>query len=141
MGSKRYFLDRRLLMIYRSSLSSWFRFGRRPLLLVSYVSSLIFAVLSAFSTSYIMFVIMRFFTGMSLAGISIIAIALSKEILSVRAFIFVVFVYSVFLDVFLVLMFLQMWNGAALNAGHSAESSSVWTGLLETGSWLELLSL
>lgn len=58
------------------------RFGRRPLLLVSYLSSLIFAALSAFSSSYIMFVIMRFFTGMSLAGISIISIALSKEIIS-----------------------------------------------------------
>lgn len=55
------------------------RFGRRPLLLVSYLSSLIFAVLSAFSTSYVMFVILRFFTGMSLAGISIISIVLSKQ--------------------------------------------------------------
>ncbi|XP_037530831.1 solute carrier family 22 member 7-like [Nematolebias whitei] len=60
------------------------RFGRRPLLLVSYVSSLIFAILSAFSTSYIMFVIMRFFTGMSLAGISIIAIALNVEWCSIE---------------------------------------------------------
>lgn len=55
------------------------RFGRRPLLLVSYLASLIFAVLSAFSTSYVMFVILRFFTGMSLAGISIMAIVLSKQ--------------------------------------------------------------
>ena len=56
-----------------------FRFGRRPVLLVSYLSSLTFAVLSAFSTSYVMFIIMRLFTGMGLAGISIISIALSKE--------------------------------------------------------------
>nr|XP_046273594.1 solute carrier family 22 member 7-like [Scatophagus argus] len=55
------------------------RLGRRPLLLVSYLSSMTFAVLSAFSTSYIMFVIMRFFTGMSLAGITIITIALNIE--------------------------------------------------------------
>ncbi|KAF1395285.1 hypothetical protein PFLUV_G00009960 [Perca fluviatilis] len=55
------------------------RFGRRPLLLVSYLSSLTFAVLSAFSTSYVMFVILRFFTGMSLAGISIISIVLNVE--------------------------------------------------------------
>ncbi|XP_040892510.1 solute carrier family 22 member 7-like [Toxotes jaculatrix] len=55
------------------------RFGRRPLLLVSYLSSMTFAVLSAFSTSYLMFVIMRFFTGMSLAGISIISIVLNVE--------------------------------------------------------------
>ncbi|KAM3865179.1 solute carrier family 22 member 7-like [Diretmus argenteus] len=55
------------------------RFGRRRLLLVAYVSAVVFAVLSAFSTSYVMFVIMRFFTGMSLAGISIIAIVLNVE--------------------------------------------------------------
>uniref|UniRef100_A0A8C9ZJB7 Solute carrier family 22 member 7b, tandem duplicate 1 n=1 Tax=Sander lucioperca TaxID=283035 RepID=A0A8C9ZJB7_SANLU len=55
------------------------RFGRRPLLLVSYLSSLTFAVLSAFSTSYVMFVILRFFTGMSLAGISIISVVLNVE--------------------------------------------------------------
>ncbi|XP_051240519.1 solute carrier family 22 member 7-like isoform X1 [Dicentrarchus labrax] len=55
------------------------RFGRRKLLLVSYLSSMMFAVLSAFSPSYIMFVIMRFFTGMSLAGISIISIVLNVE--------------------------------------------------------------
>uniref|UniRef100_A0A3Q1IR34 Solute carrier family 22 member 6 n=1 Tax=Anabas testudineus TaxID=64144 RepID=A0A3Q1IR34_ANATE len=55
------------------------RFGRRPLLLVSYLSSMVFGVISAFSTSYIMFAIMRFFTGMSLAGLSIISIVLNVE--------------------------------------------------------------
>uniref|UniRef100_UPI0037E86411 solute carrier family 22 member 7-like n=1 Tax=Semicossyphus pulcher TaxID=241346 RepID=UPI0037E86411 len=55
------------------------RFGRRPLLLVAYLSSTTFAIASAFSTSYVMFVIMRFFTGMSLAGISIISIVLNIE--------------------------------------------------------------
>ncbi|XP_008284897.1 solute carrier family 22 member 7-like isoform X1 [Stegastes partitus] len=59
------------------------RFGRRPLLLASYLLSLMFAVLSAFSTSYVMFVIMRFFTGMSLAGISIISIVLNIEWFSI----------------------------------------------------------
>lgn len=54
------------------------RYGRRPLLLVSYLSSIVFALLSAFSTSYIMFVIARFFTGVSLSGISIISYVLSK---------------------------------------------------------------
>lgn len=56
----------------------FFRFGRRPLLLVSYLISMVFAVLSALSTSYTMFVVMRFLTGMSLAGVSIIAFVLSK---------------------------------------------------------------
>lgn len=63
-------------MNFKSLISS--RFGRRPLLLVSYLASVLFAVLSAFSTSYIMFVIMRFFVGLSLAGISIISIVLSE---------------------------------------------------------------
>ncbi|XP_070684027.1 solute carrier family 22 member 7-like [Pempheris klunzingeri] len=60
------------------------RFGRRPLLLVSYLSSMVFAVLSAFSTSYVMFAIFRFFTGMSLAGISIISIVLNVEWFSIE---------------------------------------------------------
>ncbi|KAM3623468.1 uncharacterized protein V6R79_011628 [Siganus canaliculatus] len=60
------------------------RFGRRRLLLVSYLSSMIFAVLSAFSSSYTMFVIMRLFTGMSLAGISIISIVLNVEWVSIE---------------------------------------------------------
>lgn len=103
------------------------RFGRRPLLLVSYLSSFIFAALSAFSSSYIMFVIMRFFTGMSLAGISIISIALSKKILFLIILLFqsvfhlcVCILYGLFyfLDLFFVVLFLQMWNGAALNAEH-----------------------
>ncbi|XP_068445342.1 solute carrier family 22 member 7-like [Clinocottus analis] len=55
------------------------RFGRRPLLLVSYLTTLTFAVLSAFCPTYVTFVILRFFTGMSLAGISIISIALNVE--------------------------------------------------------------
>lgn len=60
------------------------RFGRRRLLLVSYLCSLTFAILSAFSTSYAMFSAMRFFTGMSLAGISIISIVLNVEWFSIE---------------------------------------------------------
>ncbi|XP_077379844.1 solute carrier family 22 member 7-like isoform X1 [Festucalex cinctus] len=60
------------------------RFGRRPLLLVSYLTTMTFAVLSALSTSYVMFGIMRFFTGMSTAGISIISIVLNLEWLGVE---------------------------------------------------------
>lgn len=60
------------------------RFGRRPLLLVSYLCSMAFALLSAFSSSYVMFSVMRFFTGMSLAGISIISIVLNVEWFSIE---------------------------------------------------------
>ncbi|CAG03733.1 unnamed protein product [Tetraodon nigroviridis] len=60
------------------------RFGRRPLLLASYLATTLFAVLSAFSTSYIMFLIMRFFTGLSLAGVSIISIVLNVEWVSIE---------------------------------------------------------
>ncbi|XP_048862625.1 solute carrier family 22 member 7-like isoform X1 [Brienomyrus brachyistius] len=55
------------------------KFGRRPLLLVSYVSSVVFGLTSAFSSSYVMFAITRFFTGFALTGISIITIVLSVE--------------------------------------------------------------
>lgn len=63
-------------VVFNISLVS--RYGRRPLLLVSYLSTIVFALLSAFSTSYIMFVIARFFTGVSLSGISIISFVLSE---------------------------------------------------------------
>lgn len=39
---------------------------------------MVFAIVSAFSTSYIMFAVLRFFTGLSLAGLSIISIVLSR---------------------------------------------------------------
>lgn len=55
------------------------RFGRRRILLLSYLSTLAFAVLSAFSTSYVMFSVLRFFTGVAIAGISIISISLNVE--------------------------------------------------------------
>lgn len=64
------------LLVFFISLVS--RFGRRPLLLVSYISTIVFSLLSAFSTSYIMFVIARFLAGASISGISIISIVLSK---------------------------------------------------------------
>ncbi|XP_077574253.1 solute carrier family 22 member 7-like isoform X1 [Stigmatopora nigra] len=60
------------------------RFGRRRMLLVSYLTTMTFALLSAFSMSYAIFVVMRFFTGMSISGISIISIVLNLEWLGVE---------------------------------------------------------
>ncbi|MEQ2169829.1 hypothetical protein GOODEAATRI_029185 [Goodea atripinnis] len=57
------------------------RFGRRIVLLVSYVSSLLFAVASAFSTTYVMFAVLRFFTGFCITGIVIISVTLSNSFL------------------------------------------------------------
>ncbi|KAK9959795.1 hypothetical protein ABG768_009896 [Culter alburnus] len=55
------------------------RYGRKRMLLVSYLISISFAVASAFSQSFIMFAITRFFTGMGLTGISIISYVLCVE--------------------------------------------------------------
>ncbi|XP_063077134.1 solute carrier family 22 member 7-like isoform X2 [Engraulis encrasicolus] len=55
------------------------RFGRRPVLLVAYLSTLIFSTASAFSLSYIMYMVMRLLTGFTLSGISIISVVLSVE--------------------------------------------------------------
>ncbi|XP_070312505.1 solute carrier family 22 member 7 isoform X4 [Odocoileus virginianus] len=60
------------------------RFGRRRLLLVAYVSSLVLSLASAASVSYIMFVITRTLTGMALAGFTIIVMPLELEWLDVR---------------------------------------------------------
>ncbi|XP_077095524.1 solute carrier family 22 member 7b.1 isoform X2 [Siphateles boraxobius] len=55
------------------------RYGRKRMLMMSYLISISFGVASAFSQSFIMFAIMRFFTGMGLTGISIISIVLCVE--------------------------------------------------------------
>ncbi|XP_043118176.1 solute carrier family 22 member 7-like [Puntigrus tetrazona] len=55
------------------------RYGRKRMLMVAYLISISFGVASACSTSFIMFAIMRFFTGMGLTGISIITIVLCIE--------------------------------------------------------------
>ncbi|XP_070684241.1 solute carrier family 22 member 7-like [Pempheris klunzingeri] len=55
------------------------RYGRRIMLLVSYVSGMLFAVASAFSTSYVMFAVLRFFTGFCITGIVIVSTVLSVE--------------------------------------------------------------
>ncbi|XP_044530608.1 solute carrier family 22 member 7 isoform X1 [Gracilinanus agilis] len=59
------------------------RFGRRPLLLVAYVSSLVLGLISVISVSYIMFVITRTLTGVALAGFTIIVLPLELEWLDV----------------------------------------------------------
>ncbi|KAM3622649.1 uncharacterized protein V6R79_001620 [Siganus canaliculatus] len=55
------------------------RFGRRIMLLVSYVSGMIFGVASAFSSSYVMFTVLRFFTGFCINGIVIVSTVLTVE--------------------------------------------------------------
>ncbi|XP_051579558.1 solute carrier family 22 member 7-like [Myxocyprinus asiaticus] len=55
------------------------RYGRKRMLMVSYLSTSVFAIASALSQSFIMFAIMRFFTGMGITGISIISIVLYVE--------------------------------------------------------------
>lgn len=60
------------------------RFGRRRLLLVSYVSTLVMGLASAASVSYVMFVITRTLTGAALSGFTIIVITLEMEWLDVE---------------------------------------------------------
>nr|XP_048301254.1 solute carrier family 22 member 7 [Myodes glareolus]XP_048301255.1 solute carrier family 22 member 7 [Myodes glareolus] len=60
------------------------RFGRRQLLLVAYVSSLVLGLASAASVNYIMFVVTRTLTGSALAGFTIIVLPLELEWLDVE---------------------------------------------------------
>ncbi|KAJ8361580.1 hypothetical protein SKAU_G00181050 [Synaphobranchus kaupii] len=55
------------------------RYGRKSMLLVSYLSGMVFGLASAFSSSFLMFAIMRFFTGFGFTGITIISNVLSLE--------------------------------------------------------------
>lgn len=54
------------------------RFGRRNTILVSYILTTVFGFASAFAHSYTVFAVLRFFTGVSITGISIISLILSK---------------------------------------------------------------
>lgn len=60
------------------------RFGRRRLLLVAYVSTLVMGLASAASVSYIMFAVIRTLTGTALAGFTIIVMPLELEWLDVE---------------------------------------------------------
>ncbi|KAM4693085.1 solute carrier family 22 member 7 [Discoglossus pictus] len=55
------------------------RFGRRKILLLSFLVSTLFGVLSAFSVSYLMFSVSRFLCGVGLMGMTLISITLALE--------------------------------------------------------------
>ncbi|XP_067115889.1 solute carrier family 22 member 7a [Osmerus mordax] len=55
------------------------KFGRKPMILVSFVSSALFGAISAFSVSYVMFAVTRTLCGVALTGMSITTLALSIE--------------------------------------------------------------
>ncbi|CAK6958488.1 solute carrier family 22 member 7-like isoform X1 [Scomber scombrus] len=60
------------------------RFGRKNGLLVSYVTTTLFGLASAFSYNFPMFAVMRFFTGFGISGISIITIVLCIEWVDIK---------------------------------------------------------
>lgn len=57
------------------------RFGRRIMLLTSYLSGMLFALTSAFATSFLMFAALRFLTGFCMTGIAIVSVVLCTVIL------------------------------------------------------------
>lgn len=50
------------------------------MLLVSYVTGMLFAIASAFSTTFMMFAVLRFFTGFCITGIVIVTTVLSNSL-------------------------------------------------------------
>ncbi|XP_030643335.1 solute carrier family 22 member 7-like [Chanos chanos] len=55
------------------------RYGRKTTLLISYLTAMVFAMSSAFASSFIMFAVLRFFTGFSITGIVIVSSVLNVE--------------------------------------------------------------
>ncbi|XP_031719142.1 solute carrier family 22 member 7a [Anarrhichthys ocellatus] len=55
------------------------KFGRKSMLLVALITSTTFGVTSAFSTSYVMFVVCRALCGVALSGLSVIGVVLGIE--------------------------------------------------------------
>ncbi|KAG1972703.1 solute carrier family [Pimephales promelas] len=60
------------------------RYGRKPMLLVSHISGMGFGLCSAFSSSFIMFAVLRFFTGFTITGSVIISSVLNVEWVSIE---------------------------------------------------------
>ncbi|XP_026159364.1 solute carrier family 22 member 7-like isoform X1 [Mastacembelus armatus] len=60
------------------------RFGRKRVLLLSYVTTTLFGFASAFSYNFAMFAAMRFFTGFGISGISIITMVLCIEWVDIK---------------------------------------------------------
>ncbi|XP_074518171.1 solute carrier family 22 member 7-like [Halichoeres trimaculatus] len=60
------------------------RFGRKRILLVSYILTTIFAYASALSYNFAMFAVLRFCTGVGISGISIITIVLCIEWVDIK---------------------------------------------------------
>ncbi|XP_016413382.1 solute carrier family 22 member 7 [Sinocyclocheilus rhinocerous] len=59
-------------------------FGRKPMLLVSHMLGMGFGLCSAFSSSFIMFAVLRFFTGFTITGSVIISTILNVEWVSIK---------------------------------------------------------
>ncbi|KAL3050721.1 hypothetical protein OYC64_012693 [Pagothenia borchgrevinki] len=55
------------------------RYGRRNTLLASYIMAAVFGFSSAFANSYVVFAVLRFFTGFGLTGIGVNSVVLSIE--------------------------------------------------------------
>ncbi|CDQ57593.1 unnamed protein product [Oncorhynchus mykiss] len=55
------------------------KFGRKPMILLSFVASAVFGTMSAFSVSYVMFAVTRTLCGVALTGMTITTLALSIE--------------------------------------------------------------
>lgn len=60
------------------------RFGRKNMLLLSYIVTVTFGFASAYSNHFVAFAVMRFFTGCGLAGISIITVVLCVEWVDIK---------------------------------------------------------
>ncbi|XP_007230129.3 solute carrier family 22 member 7-like [Astyanax mexicanus] len=59
-------------------------YGRKRMLLVSYILGMGFALGSTFSSSFIMFAVLRFFTGFSITGIVIVSTILNVEWVDIK---------------------------------------------------------
>ncbi|KAK9959796.1 hypothetical protein ABG768_009897 [Culter alburnus] len=59
-------------------------YGRKPMLLLSHILGMGFGLCSAFSSSFIMFAVLRFFTGFTITGSVIISTVLNVEWVSIE---------------------------------------------------------
>ncbi|XP_068025854.1 solute carrier family 22 member 7 [Melanerpes formicivorus] len=75
------------------------RFGRKTMLLLSLLCSVVFGMLSAASVSYVMLAVTRTLTGVALSGVSIIVLPLGMEWVDIEHRTFIGILISVFWSV------------------------------------------
>ncbi|XP_077095516.1 solute carrier family 22 member 7-like isoform X1 [Siphateles boraxobius] len=117
-------------------------YGRKPMLLVSHISGMGFGLCSSFSSSFIMFAVLRFFTGFTITGSVIISTVLNVEWVSIehRKLVGVIDSLSwtfAFMSISLIAYFIRDWRWLTVSISLPTIIAIItWWWIPESARWL-----